>query len=201
MAFAKLKAHLRRIGARTIDALWRAVGDIFARIHNLRCGTMWRRGRSYAQDLRARVLAAVDGAMAMREAAPLFRVSVSYIYKALMRRQATGDSGVNTNRGHRPRKLSPEQEAALAARIQGEPDITLARLQDWLCDQHGVRLSNGGIWAAVRRLGFSFRENALGERAGPPGRRRPPGPGGTRTGRSLTPSAWCSSTRPPSTPR
>jgi len=28
MAFAKLKAHLRRIGARTIDALWRAVGSI-----------------------------------------------------------------------------------------------------------------------------------------------------------------------------
>jgi transposase len=28
MAFAKLKAHLRRIGARTINALWKAVGDI-----------------------------------------------------------------------------------------------------------------------------------------------------------------------------
>lgn len=28
MAFAKLKAHLRRIKARTLDALWRAVGDI-----------------------------------------------------------------------------------------------------------------------------------------------------------------------------
>jgi transposase len=28
MAFAKLKAHLRRIGARTIDALWQAVGNI-----------------------------------------------------------------------------------------------------------------------------------------------------------------------------
>jgi transposase len=28
MAFAKLKAHLRRIGARTIDDLWRAVGSI-----------------------------------------------------------------------------------------------------------------------------------------------------------------------------
>ena len=28
MAFAKLKAHLRRVKARTIDALWRAVGDI-----------------------------------------------------------------------------------------------------------------------------------------------------------------------------
>ena len=28
MAFSKLKAHLRRIGARTIDNLWRAVGNI-----------------------------------------------------------------------------------------------------------------------------------------------------------------------------
>ncbi len=28
MAFAKLKAHLRRIGARSIDALWRTVGDV-----------------------------------------------------------------------------------------------------------------------------------------------------------------------------
>lgn len=28
MAFSKLKAHLRRIGARTIDALWQAVGEI-----------------------------------------------------------------------------------------------------------------------------------------------------------------------------
>ena len=29
MAFAKLKAHLRRIGARTIDDHWKAVGNIF----------------------------------------------------------------------------------------------------------------------------------------------------------------------------
>lgn len=28
MAFAKLKAHLRRIKARTLDTLWKAVGDI-----------------------------------------------------------------------------------------------------------------------------------------------------------------------------
>ena len=28
MAFAKLKEHLRRIGARTIDALWQAIGSI-----------------------------------------------------------------------------------------------------------------------------------------------------------------------------
>ena len=37
MAFAKLKAHLRRIGARTIDALWRAIGDICALYSELEC--------------------------------------------------------------------------------------------------------------------------------------------------------------------
>jgi hypothetical protein len=29
MAFAKLKAHLRRIGARNIDDLWSAIGNIY----------------------------------------------------------------------------------------------------------------------------------------------------------------------------
>ena len=37
MAIAKLKAHLRRIGARTIDALWRAIGDISALYSEQEC--------------------------------------------------------------------------------------------------------------------------------------------------------------------
>jgi Transposase len=48
-------------------------------------------GVAYSQDLRDRVMAAVDGGLSVYSAAPLFRVSVSYIYKALGRRRATGD--------------------------------------------------------------------------------------------------------------
>ncbi len=33
----RLKAHLRRIGARTIDALWRAIGDICALFSEQEC--------------------------------------------------------------------------------------------------------------------------------------------------------------------
>ena len=47
----------------------------------------WRQGQSYSEDLRARVLVAVDGGMAARAVASVFRVSVSYIYKALIRRR------------------------------------------------------------------------------------------------------------------
>lgn len=78
---------------------------------------MWR---SYSQDLRGRVLAAVDGGMAARPAARLFQVSVSDISKAPIRRRTTGEAGANPNRGHRPRKLSARQERALATRIQAE---------------------------------------------------------------------------------
>ena len=51
---------------------------------------VWRQGQSYSEDLRARVLSAVDGGLAARVVAELFRVSVSYIYKALIRRRRTG---------------------------------------------------------------------------------------------------------------
>jgi transposase len=62
----------------------------------------WRQGQSYSEDLRARFLAAVDGGMAARVAAAVFRVSVSYIYKALIRRRRTGEVNASTRRGHRP---------------------------------------------------------------------------------------------------
>lgn len=72
----------------------------------------WRSGQSYSQDLRERVLGAVDGGAVVRQVAATFGVSVAYIYKALIRRRLTGDAGINPNRGHNPRKLQPEQELA-----------------------------------------------------------------------------------------
>jgi transposase len=118
----------------------------------------WRQGQSYSDDLRARVLTAVDGGMAARAAATLFRVSVSYIYKALIRRRRTGEVSASRRRGHRPRKLSPVQEAALAAHVEAHADLTLAALQAWLLAEYGVRLSNGAMWSAVARLGLSFKK-------------------------------------------
>jgi transposase len=139
--------------------------------------------------------------MAARAAAALFRVSVSYIYKALIRRRRTGEVSASRHRGHRPRKLSAAQEAALAARIEAHPDHTLAALQAWLLAEHGARLSNGAIWSAVARLGLSFkkrhstRANKTARtlrRGGVPGRRR--GPLSIPTSSSL-------STRPAPAPR
>ncbi len=119
---------------------------------------VWPSGRSYSQDLRGRVLGAVDGGMAVRQAATTFGVSVAYIYKALIRCRLTGESGINPNLGHRPRKLTPDHELALATYIQSRPGVTLAQAQAWLLAEHGVELGTGATWNAVRRLGLSFKK-------------------------------------------
>lgn len=130
----------------------------------------WRPGQSYSQDLRDRVLAAVDDGMPVREAAVIFKVSVAYIYKARIRRRLTGDAGINRNRGRPPRKLSPAQELALAAHIRARPGITLAQARAWLLAEHGIELSTGAMWNTVRRLGLSFKKSPARRRAGPAGR-------------------------------
>jgi transposase len=62
-------------------------------------------------------------------------VSIAYIYKALIRRRLTGDSGPNPNRGHRARKLSPDQEAALATQIRSRPGLIPSPVDQNLCAQ------------------------------------------------------------------
>src|SRR4030081_922062 len=106
----------------------------------------WRQGQSYSEDLRARVLAAIDGGLAARSAVSVFRVSVSYIYKGVVRRRRTGEVSASSRRGHRPRKLTPAQEAALAAHIAAHPDITLAALQTWLARGHAGAVGEGCEW-------------------------------------------------------
>ena len=161
----------------------------------------WRRGQSYSEDLRARVLAAVDGGMAARAAARLFRVSVSYIYKALIRRRRTGETTASARRGHRPRKLSPAQEAALAAQIEAHPDLTLAALQAWLVAEHAVWLSNGAMWAAVARLGLSFKKRRSGRPSRTARTSRPGAASGARRSPSSIPTCSFSSMRPAPAPR
>jgi transposase len=107
----------------------------------------------------------------------------------------------SSRRGHRPRKLTPAQEAVLAVHIAAHPDITLAALQTWLADEHAVRLSNGAMWSAVDRLGLSFKKR----RSAPPsrtGQTSPPGAAsGGRRSPSLMPASLFSSTRPAPPPR
>jgi transposase len=144
----------------------------------------WRSGRAYSQDLRERVLAAVDGGLRVREAAPLFRVSISYIYKALERRAATGATAPLARGGAQRKAVLSGHEAALLAHLRAKPDATLGELRLWLLETRGVGISVGALWNGLDRLGWtrkksrSTRRNRSAQmwpRPGPNG--VPPNPG------------------------
>jgi transposase len=114
-------------------------------------------GAAYSQDLRERVITAVDCGLGVYAAAPLFQVSVSYIYKALGRRRATGDVNAHKSGGGPKPKLLAYDDA-LRTRVIGEPDVTLAELQDWLLTEHEIRVSVGCLWKRLRHLGLTLKK-------------------------------------------
>jgi len=115
-------------------------------------------GAPYSPDLRERVIAAVDGGLGAYSAAALFRVSVSYIYKALGRRRATGEETARAaGRGPAPKLAA--YDAALRARTAQAPDVTLVELQSWLLAEHAMKVSVGCLWKQLRRLGLTLKKS------------------------------------------
>ena len=117
-------------------------------------------GKPYSQDLRERVIAAVDTGTGAYVAAPLFQVSVSYIYKALIRRRKTGEVTARRSGG------GPKPKLALRARVAAEPDITLAELQAWLLAERKVNVSIGCLWNRLKFLKLPLKKS----RSEPPSR-------------------------------
>jgi transposase len=128
----------------------------------------WRSGQAYSQDLRERILAAVDAGMSVREAAKVFRVSISYVYKAMIRRRRTGETTARSQHGHVGQRLVAYHEA-IRHRVSAHPDATLDELRAWMLASHGVSVSQGGMWNALDRLGLTLkkRRNTPPSRSGP----------------------------------
>ena len=135
----------------------------------------WRSGQTYSQDLRERILSAIDAGMAVREVAPLFRVSISYIYKALIRRRLTGETMARPQRCHLVQKLAVYHDA-IRQRVSARPDVTLDELRAWMLASYGVSVSQGGMWNVLDRLGLTLkkRRNMPPSRVGPMSPRRAP---------------------------
>lgn len=140
----------------------------------------WKSEQSYSSDLRGRVLAAIDGGLPAKAVAERFRVSVSYIYKALGRRTATGETEARPQRNHQTLKLAAHHDA-IAAEVSRRPDATLHELRAWLLASHGVAASLGLMHRTLARLGLTLKKSRSGRqsRTGPSSRGSAPlgGPG------------------------
>ena len=113
---------------------------------------------AYSQDLRSRVIDAVNKeGMSRRAAAQRFGVSESAAIKWVQRVERTGSHKPVGTGGHRPEVLKPHHEFLMAVRTQ-QPDITLEALSRRLLVERGVKADTSMLSRYFRRHGITFKK-------------------------------------------
>jgi transposase len=124
--------------------------------------------KAYSEDLRLRIIAAVDGGMTRSAAvdggmtrsaaARTFRVGRATVKRYLALRRATGALAPRPHRGP-PSVRMAALAAALPARLTAHPDATLAEYCAWYEETSGVRVADTTMSRVIRRLGWTRKKS------------------------------------------
>ena len=115
--------------------------------------------RPYSEDLRARIVAAVEGGMPKSEAARLFGVSLSSV-KRYCRLTARDAPLAPRKGGGRPGKAGAAVERLLEEDVAERPYTAAHERAAYLREASGVGLSASTVRRLLRRLGFSQKNGA-----------------------------------------
>jgi len=128
-----------------------------------------RMPKSYSQDLRERVVEAVEAGTTRHAAAAQFRVSVASAVRWVQRWRASGEIAAKPRGG----SASPleDHEAVLLALASEQPDMTLDEVCAVLKERE-ITTSRVSVWRFFSRHDLSFKKNSARQRAGARRRRR-----------------------------
>jgi transposase len=113
---------------------------------------------AYSQDLRDRVIDAVDReGMSRRAAAARFGVSESSAIKWVQRFEQNGSRAASKMGGYLRSRLEPHREFLEALRGE-KADITLQALCDRLLAERGVRAETSMMSRFFRRIGVTLKK-------------------------------------------
>ena len=115
--------------------------------------------RPCSNDLRERVVAAVESGESCRTVAARFGVAVSSVVKGHQRYRRTGSVAPGKMGGHRRRLLEPHRDL-IVERLRQMPHLTLHRLKDELAAR-GITISHNAIWQFLRREGLRFKKKPV----------------------------------------
>ena len=112
----------------------------------------------YSNDLRERVVAAVQAGMSRRKAAELFRVSASVAIRWMQRVSETGSCHAKPTGGDMRSRGIEAHQAWLLLQIAEEPDLTLEEIRGRLAAEHSFKASVSMLWRFFRRHRVSFKK-------------------------------------------
>src|SRR3954447_11641844 len=116
--------------------------------------------RPLSQDLRSRVIAAVEGGLSCNAAAARFGIAVSSAVRWIRAWRTEGRVAALPQGGDlRSRHIEAYRDVILAA-IEAEVDITLVELAELLCNQHGASFAPSTVWRFLDRHDLTFKKNS-----------------------------------------
>ena len=152
--------------------------------------------KPYSQDLRDRVIDAVEkGEMSRRAAARRYEISESVAIKWLERLERDGSREPVGHGGHRASKLMPHREFLEGARAV-KSDITLQALCERLLSDRGVKADTSMMSRFFRRIGVTLKKRRSLRASGIARTSAGIARGGEPIKAASIPRAWSSSMRP-----
>jgi transposase len=117
--------------------------------------------KPYSEDLRARIVKAVEDGMSKSAAARLFEVSLSSV-KRYMRIADRGASLAPRKGGGRPPKADQTTRRVLEEDVKQRPAATMSNRRDFLRSATGKALSISTVRRLLKKMGFSQKNGAWG---------------------------------------
>jgi transposase len=124
--------------------------------------------QSYSQDLRDRVLWALERGEKPAQIARRLEVSRGWVYLVGDRAKETGQRTSFPIGGHRRSRIA-DRESLVRAWIQAEPHLALGEICERLAEQ-GVAIKIGALWHQLNKWNLTFKKNSARQRARSRGR-------------------------------
>ena len=119
--------------------------------------------QAYSQDLRDRVLRALERGERPSEISRRFEVSRVWVYQVRDRLEVEGQRCSLPMGGHRQSRIA-HLETQLRSWIKVEADLTLAQLCERLA-QRGIAIKSPALWHQLDKWNLSFKKNPARQRA------------------------------------
>ncbi len=124
--------------------------------------------QTYSQDLRDRVLRALERGDGPTEIAKRFEVSRQWVYLVNDRFQCDGARSGLQRGGYRKSRVAGV-ESTMRQWLKAEPGLTLAQLCERL-EEQGIVIKPSALWHQMNKWGLSLKKNPARQRARKAGR-------------------------------
>jgi|SRR5215212_5715097 len=111
----------------------------------------------YSEDLRRRVVSAVEGGMSKARAAHTFSVSLSSVKRYVGKAERGESLAPKTRPGCAP-KLDEKARRLLAADLEERPYLTLQERRDYIEAMMGLAVSRSTMCRAIARIGSTRKK-------------------------------------------